>query len=159
TPSGAVRLLPEPAAPGRPLLRPGATGERAGARPAAPDPVVLRLLAPARDRGAEPCARRRDRLLPGRSPPAPLPLRRHGPLPRRHPGLGRADRSMTGSIPLLLLANALLLLAGLGLLPLLGSARTVRELAVRSGLAYLCGLAAGGILSATLALVGVATGW
>jgi hypothetical protein len=56
-------------------------------------------------------------------------------------------------------ANALMLLVGLGLLPWLGVARSWRELVARSGLAYLCGLVATGILAATLALVHVGFGW
>jgi hypothetical protein len=59
----------------------------------------------------------------------------------------------------LLGANALMLVAGLGLLPLLGVARSWRELAARSGLAYLCGLVLTGIVAANLALIHVATGW
>jgi hypothetical protein len=56
-------------------------------------------------------------------------------------------------------ANLLMLVAGLGVLPLLGIARTWRELAFRSGLAYLVGLLVTGIVSAHLALVHVAVGW
>lgn len=56
-------------------------------------------------------------------------------------------------------ANVLMLVAGLGVLPLLGIVRTWRELAFRSGLAYVCGLVLVGILSAHLALVHVAVGW
>ena len=52
-----------------------------------------------------------------------------------------------------------MLVAGLGLLPLLGVARSWRELAARSGLAYLCGLVLTGIVAANLALIHVATGW
>jgi hypothetical protein len=59
----------------------------------------------------------------------------------------------------LLGANALMLVAGLGLLPWLGVARSWRELAKRWGLSYLCGLAATGILAAHLALVHVSVGW
>jgi hypothetical protein len=59
----------------------------------------------------------------------------------------------------LLGANALILAAGLGALPLLGVARSWRELASRSGLAYLCGLAIAGVLSAHLALVRLSAGW
>lgn len=66
---------------------------------------------------------------------------------------------MSSQLALLLLANALLLLIGLGLLPLFGVARSPKQLAMRAGLAYLAGLAAGGVISASLALVGVATGW
>jgi hypothetical protein len=59
----------------------------------------------------------------------------------------------------LLGANLLILVAGLGLLPLLGAARSWRELLSRCGLAYLCGLVLVGILSAHLALVHVTVGW
>jgi hypothetical protein len=59
----------------------------------------------------------------------------------------------------LLGANALMLAVGIGALPLLGAARSWRELASRSGLAYLCGLAAVGVLSAHLAVIGVTSGW
>ena len=56
-------------------------------------------------------------------------------------------------------ANVLMLLAGLGMLPLLGIARSWRLLAFRCGLAYLCGLLLVGIVSAHLALVHVSFGW
>ena len=56
-------------------------------------------------------------------------------------------------------ANLLMLLAGLGVLPLLRVAHSWRELAYRSGLAYLCGILLAGILSAHLALVHVGFGW
>jgi hypothetical protein len=56
-------------------------------------------------------------------------------------------------------ANALMLVAGLGLLPLLGLARSWRLLVFRSGLAYLCGILLVGIVSADLALVHVSFGW
>ena len=59
----------------------------------------------------------------------------------------------------LLGANLLMLVVGLGVLPLLGVARSWRELVSRSGLAYLCGLVLVGIVSAHLALVHVAVGW
>jgi hypothetical protein len=59
----------------------------------------------------------------------------------------------------LLGANALMLVAGLGLLPLLGIARSWRLLLFRSGLAYLCGILFVGIVSAHLALVHVSFGW
>jgi hypothetical protein len=52
-----------------------------------------------------------------------------------------------------------MLAAGLGVLPLLGIARSWRELARRSGLAYFCGIATVGILSAHLALVRASFGW
>ena len=56
-------------------------------------------------------------------------------------------------------ANLLMLLAGLGMLPLLRVAHSWRELAYRSGLAYLCGILLAGILSAHLALAHVGFGW
>jgi hypothetical protein len=59
----------------------------------------------------------------------------------------------------LLGANALTLVAGLGLLPLLGVARSWAELWARSGLAWLCGLVTAGIVAANLALVHVSFGW
>jgi hypothetical protein len=59
----------------------------------------------------------------------------------------------------LLAANALMLGAGLGLLPLLGVARSWRELLERSGLAYLCGILLAAIVAANLALVHVGFGW
>jgi hypothetical protein len=59
----------------------------------------------------------------------------------------------------LLGANALMLVAGLGLLPWLGVARSWRDLAKRWGLSYLCGVAATGILAAHLALLHVSVGW
>lgn len=59
----------------------------------------------------------------------------------------------------LLGANALIFAAGLGLLPWLGAARSWRQLVTRSGLGYLVGLVATGILAAHLALVHVAFGW
>ncbi|MBA3734249.1 MAG: hypothetical protein H0W90_03475 [Actinobacteria bacterium] len=59
----------------------------------------------------------------------------------------------------LLGANLLMFLAGLGVLPVLGVARSWRELVGRSGLAYLCGTLLAGILSAHLALVHVGFGW
>ena len=59
----------------------------------------------------------------------------------------------------LLGANVLMLLAGLGMLPLLGIARSWRLLAFRCGLAYLCGLLLVGIASAHLALVHISFGW
>ena len=59
----------------------------------------------------------------------------------------------------LLGANVLMLVVGLGLLPLLGVARSWRELVSRCGLAYLCGIVLVGIVSAHLALVHVAVGW
>jgi hypothetical protein len=59
----------------------------------------------------------------------------------------------------LLGANVLMLAAGLGMLPLLGIARSWRLLLFRSGLAYLCGLLLVGVVSAHLALVHVSFGW
>jgi hypothetical protein len=59
----------------------------------------------------------------------------------------------------LVAANVLMLIAGLGLLPLLGVTRSWRELVARSGLAYLCGLVLAGIVAANLALVRVSFGW
>jgi hypothetical protein len=59
----------------------------------------------------------------------------------------------------LLGANALMLAAGLGMLPLLGVARSWRLLVFRCGLAYLCGILLVGIVSAHLALVHVSFGW
>src|SRR5256886_10782921 len=59
----------------------------------------------------------------------------------------------------LLGANLVMLVVGLGVLPLLGVARSWRELVSRSGLAYLCGLVLVGIVAAHLALVHVAVGW
>jgi hypothetical protein len=65
---------------------------------------------------------------------------------------------LTGSLAGLLFANALYLLIGLALLPLLRVARTRAELATRLGLAYIVGVAATGALSAHLALIGVPVG-
>ncbi len=62
-------------------------------------------------------------------------------------------------IAALLGANALMLVSGLGLLPLLGIARSWRLLLFRCGLAYLCGIVLVGIVSAHLALVHVEFGW
>jgi hypothetical protein len=59
----------------------------------------------------------------------------------------------------LLGANALMLAAGLGALPLLGVARSWRQLVARSGLAYLLGLVLAGMVAANLALVRVSFGW
>jgi hypothetical protein len=56
-------------------------------------------------------------------------------------------------------ANILMLVSGVGMLPLLGIARTWRELVSRFALAYLCGLLAVGIVSAHLALAHVGVGW
>ena len=55
-------------------------------------------------------------------------------------------------------ANLLMLVVGLGLLPLLGAARSWRELVSRCGLAYLCGVVLVGIVSAHLALLAVDQG-
>jgi hypothetical protein len=59
----------------------------------------------------------------------------------------------------LLGANALILMTGLGLLPLLGVARSWRTLVARCGLGYLCGIVLAGIVAANLALVRVSFGW
>jgi hypothetical protein len=59
----------------------------------------------------------------------------------------------------LLAANVLMLGAGLGVLPLLGVARSWRELVARSGLAYLCGILLAAIVATNLALVHVSFGW
>jgi len=59
----------------------------------------------------------------------------------------------------LLGANALMVVAGLGLLPVLGVVRSWRQLVARSGLAYLCGIVVAGIVAANLALVRVSFGW
>jgi hypothetical protein len=59
----------------------------------------------------------------------------------------------------LLAANALMFAAGVGLLPLLGIARSWRQLVARSGLAYLCGMLLAAIVAANLALVHVSFGW
>ena len=59
----------------------------------------------------------------------------------------------------LLGANLLMLVAGLGVLPLLGVARSWRGLVQRSALAYFSGILLAGILAAHLALVHVSFGW
>jgi hypothetical protein len=59
----------------------------------------------------------------------------------------------------LLGANLLILVVGLGALPLLGVARSWRELVSRCGLAYLCGLVIVGVVAAHLALLHVSLGW
>jgi hypothetical protein len=59
----------------------------------------------------------------------------------------------------LLGANMLMFAAGLGALPLLGVAKTWRELLARSGIAYMCGIVIAGIVAANLALVHVSFGW
>ena len=59
----------------------------------------------------------------------------------------------------LLGANLLILVVGIGALPLLGVARSWRELLARSGLGYLCGFVVVGVVSAHLALVHVSVGW
>ena len=59
----------------------------------------------------------------------------------------------------LLGANLLMLVAGLGVLPLLGVARSWRALVQRSALAYFSGILLAGIVSADLALVHVSFGW
>jgi len=65
---------------------------------------------------------------------------------------------LTGSIAGLLFANALYLVIGVALLPLLRVARTRGELTARLGLGYMLGVAAVGALSAHLALIGVPVG-
>jgi hypothetical protein len=65
---------------------------------------------------------------------------------------------MTGSLAGLLFANALYLVIGIALLPVLRIARTREQLASRLGLAYIVGVATTGILSAHLALVGIPIG-
>jgi hypothetical protein len=59
----------------------------------------------------------------------------------------------------LLGANGLMVAAGVGMLPLLGIARSWRQLLFRCGLGYLCGILLVGIVSAHLALVHVSFGW
>ena len=66
---------------------------------------------------------------------------------------------MIGRIIDLVGANALMLVLGAGLLPLLRLARTRREVLLRLPLAYAVGLAATGILAADLAVVHVPVGW
>jgi len=66
---------------------------------------------------------------------------------------------MTTSVLEIVAANALMLATGVGLLPILGVAKTRRELVRRIALAYPVGLAATGILSATLVVVDVPIGW
>jgi hypothetical protein len=51
--------------------------------------------------------------------------------------------------------NVVLFLLGLGLLPIIGLARTVQQIRHRWGLAYLTGIAAAGIVAATLAVLEV----
>jgi hypothetical protein len=65
---------------------------------------------------------------------------------------------MTGHVAAVLVANVLMLGAGAGLLPLLGLARSRRELGARLGLAYMVGVVAVGALSANLALLTGALG-
>ena len=65
---------------------------------------------------------------------------------------------MTGSLAGLLLANALYLVIGVALLPLLRIARTRTQLYARLGLAYVLGLATTSALAAHLALIGVPVG-
>jgi hypothetical protein len=65
---------------------------------------------------------------------------------------------VTGSLAGLLLANALYLVIGIALLPLLRIARTRAELAARLGLGYMLGVAVTGALSAHLALIRVPVG-
>jgi Dolichyl-phosphate-mannose-protein mannosyltransferase len=65
---------------------------------------------------------------------------------------------MTGSLGGLLAANVLYLAVGVGLMPLLRIAPTRDDLVRRAGLSYLVGVAATGILAATLALVRIPLG-
>ncbi len=65
---------------------------------------------------------------------------------------------MTSHVVALLVANALMLLLGCGLLPFLRLARSRRELLTRAPLGYAVGLAATGILAAELAVIHVPLG-
>jgi hypothetical protein len=65
---------------------------------------------------------------------------------------------LTGSLAGLLFANALYLVIGIALLPLVRIARTRAELTARLGLGYMLGVATTGALSAHLALIGVPVG-
>ena len=65
---------------------------------------------------------------------------------------------MTDRLLGLLAANVLMLALGVGLLPLLGLARSRREMLVRLPLGYLVGIAATGILAADLAVLDVPVG-
>jgi hypothetical protein len=65
---------------------------------------------------------------------------------------------MSGHEGWIVAANALMLLLGCGLLPLVGLARTRRDLLLRAPLGYAAGLAATGILTAELAVVGIPVG-
>jgi hypothetical protein len=65
---------------------------------------------------------------------------------------------MTADVLVLVLVNLLMALLGLGLMLLLGIARTPRELLVRSPLAYALGLAATGVVGSALELVGAPLG-
>ena len=56
-------------------------------------------------------------------------------------------------------ANLLMLVTGIGVLPLLGVASSWRTLVQRGGLAYLCGILVSAIVAAHLALVHVSFGW
>jgi hypothetical protein len=69
-----------------------------------------------------------------------------------------AGVAMTGRLLALLAANVLMLALGTGLLPLLGLARTRRELLAKLPLGYLVGIVATGVLAAELAVVDVAAG-
>jgi hypothetical protein len=60
---------------------------------------------------------------------------------------------VTGDIVVLVLVNVLMALLGVGLMLLLGIARTTRQLLVRAPLAYGLGLAATGVLGSALELV------
>src|SRR5690242_3174986 len=134
-----------------------------GRRPAASRPAAVRrvrreALGAQALRGRRPARRARAVHHARRGRP-----RIRGVLfPARDPGAARAGRlplPLRVGVAGLLGANALMFCTGLGLLPWLGVARSWRELASRSGLAYLCGLVATGVLAAHLALVHVAFGW
>ena len=65
---------------------------------------------------------------------------------------------MSSNVALLLLANAVMLVLGCGLLPFLRLARTRRELLTRAPLGYAVGMAATGIVAANLTLAHVPVG-
>jgi hypothetical protein len=62
---------------------------------------------------------------------------------------------VTEPVVRILVLNAGIAVLGLGLLPLLGIARTPREFAERCGLAYLCGFAVVGVVGTDLPILGV----
>ncbi len=66
---------------------------------------------------------------------------------------------MNTSVVEIAAANVCMFLTGVGLLPLLGVARTPKDVLRRVALAYPVGLAAAGILSATLVVFDVPIGW